>query len=137
SLTFNIVDLPANERPEDALLENRARGAIVIPEHFERDLEHGINTDVQFLIDASDANTANIMRGAGTAITFAFTNGLRSPGPSASGTPIQADIRLWFNPGRESRKYIAPSMLAVGLALFPPLLAALAMSREGEQKTIL
>jgi ABC-2 type transport system permease protein len=28
-------------------------------------------------------------------------------------------------------------MLAVGLALFPPLLAALAMSREGEQKTIL
>jgi ABC-2 type transport system permease protein len=28
-------------------------------------------------------------------------------------------------------------MLAVGLALFPPLLGALAMSREGEQKTIL
>ncbi|HYX43261.1 MAG TPA: ABC transporter permease, partial [Pyrinomonadaceae bacterium] len=28
-------------------------------------------------------------------------------------------------------------VLAVGLSLFPPLLAALAMSREGEQKTIL
>ncbi|MGB8510361.1 MAG: ABC transporter permease [Pyrinomonadaceae bacterium] len=136
SLTFRIVALPAAERPEKALEENRARAAIVIPEHFGRDLERGLNTEVQILIDATDANTANIMRGDATALTQSFIASLRPPGAGAR-PAIKAETRLWFNPGRESRKYIGPGILAVGLALFPPLLAALAMSREGEQKTIL
>jgi len=46
-------------------------------------------------------------------------------------------MRFWFNPGNDSDQYIGPAVFAVGLALFPPLLVALAMSREGEQKTIL
>jgi ABC-2 type transport system permease protein len=46
-------------------------------------------------------------------------------------------MRLWFNPGRETDKYLGPGAMAVVLALFPPLLAALAMSRESERKTIL
>ncbi len=133
SLTFRIVEMPVNEQPEQSLLDNQARGAIIIPKDFGSDLERGQNTEVQFLVDASDANTANIMRGTATAVTQSFVKGLRS----TIILPIKADIRLWFNPGRESDKYIAPSMLAVGLSLFPPLLAALAMSREGEQKTIL
>jgi ABC-2 type transport system permease protein len=137
SLTFRIIELPVNEQPERALLENRARGAIIIPEHFERDLKRGVETEVQFLVDASDANSANIMRGGANAVTQAYIASLRPPGASAGGPPIQPRLRLWFNPGRESNKFIAPGMLAVGLALFPPLLAALAMSREGEQKTIL
>ncbi len=136
SLTFRIVELAANERPERALDENRARGAIIIPRNFERDLRRGGNPEIQWLVDAADANTANVMRGSATAVTQAFVaQELRT---AASARPaVKADLRLWFNPGREARKYIGPSMFAVGLALFPPLLAALAMSREGEQKTIL
>lgn len=138
SLTFRIVPLPVAEKPEKALLENRARAAIIIPKNFERDLKRGSQpAEMQVLIDASDANTANVMRGSANAIVQVFANSLRPSSPAISGVPIRANTRLWFNPGRESRKYIVPSMLAVGLALFPPLLAALAMSREGEQKTIL
>ena len=133
SLTFRLVGLPVDEQPEEALLDNEARGALIIPQHFERDLIRGETTEIQFLVDASDANTANIMRGAANAVTQNFVKTLRSNVIS----PIKANVRLWFNPGRESDKYIAPSMLAVGLSLFPLLLAALAMSREGEQKTIL
>jgi ABC-2 type transport system permease protein len=56
----------------------------------------------------------------------------------ASNRPaIDAQMRFWFNPGHDSDQYIGPAVFAVGLALFPPLLVALAMSREGEQKTIL
>lgn len=136
SLTFRIVDLPVGDQPEKALLENRAKGAIVIPERFERNIKRGVNTEVQFLVDASDANSANIMRGSASAITQAFDATLLPPNAVGS-IPIQPHVRLWFNPGRSSSTNIAPSMLAVGLSLFPPLLAALAMSREGEQKTIL
>lgn len=135
SLTFRIVELPAAEQPEQALLENRARAAIIVPERFERDFERGAAAQIQILIDASDANTANVMRGSANAIVQSFANSLRPS--SANNLPIKAETRLWFNPGNESSKYIAPGMLAVVLALFPPLLAALAMSREGEQRTIL
>jgi ABC-2 type transport system permease protein len=136
SLTFRLVELPVNEQPEQALLENRARAAIIIPEGFARDLQRGRMSEVQILIDASDANTANIMRGAAGAITQSFVAANLPPVKNAN-LPIKVETRLWFNPGRESSRNIAPSMFAVGFALFPPLLAALAMSREGEQKTIL
>lgn len=134
SLTFNVIKLPSGDQPEEMLLEARARAAVIIPQHFERDLVRTGKADTQILVDASDANTANVMRGAATAVVKNFSLTLSS---KKIELPIKLETRLWFNPGRESRKYIVPSMLAVGLALFPPLLAALAMSREGEQKTIL
>src|SRR6202007_2772363 len=39
--------------------------------------------------------------------------------------------------GREPRKFYGPGILVLGLSIFPTVIAALAMSREGEQKTIL
>src|SRR6266545_2583286 len=41
SLTFRLVELPINMKPEQALDENKASGAIIVPEHFERDLQRG------------------------------------------------------------------------------------------------
>jgi ABC-2 type transport system permease protein len=134
SLTFRVVSLPPTMQPDEALDRSLARAAIIIPEHFERDLRRGQNADVQLLVDATDANTANVMRGTMTALTQSFMLQLR---PAGFAPPVRMQTRLWFNPGRESHKFIGPGVLAVGLALFPPLLAALAMSREGEQKTIL
>ena len=134
SLTFRVVPLEAGERPENALEDETAHAAVVIPEGFDRDLRRGLGAEVQWLLDGTDANTANIMRGQASAITQAF-NAQVAP-ESARGAIVPA-VRFWYNPGRDSDKYIGPGIFAVGLALFPPLLAALAMSREGEQKTIL
>ncbi|HKS08771.1 MAG TPA: ABC transporter permease [Pyrinomonadaceae bacterium] len=133
SLTFRIEALAVTEKAESALDNEQARAAIVIPENFESDLKRGKATEVQWLIDGTDANTANIMRGNAASITRAFNNG---NAPSAA-PAISAQMRFWFNPGHDSNQYIGPAIFAVGLALFPPLLVALAMSREGEQKTIL
>jgi ABC-2 type transport system permease protein len=51
--------------------------------------------------------------------------------------PIQTAIRLWFNPGLSSKKFYGPGIFVLGISMFPPLLAALAMAKEGELKTIL
>src|SRR5437016_4244075 len=134
SLSFTIGDLPPDMSPERALDQNVARAALIIPPHFERDLKQGDRVEVQWLIDGTDANTANIMRGKAAAITQSFNAQIR---PAAMQPAIRPQIRYWFNPGREDLKYFGPGVLAFGLALFPPLLAALALSREGELKTIL
>lgn len=136
SLTFQIVALEPDERPEHALDDGKARAAIIIPRDFGRDIERGREADVQILVDATDANTANVMRGYAVAITQSYLASIRPPA-SSGGPAIRARTRLWYNPGRSSDLYIGPGVFAVILALFPPLLAALSMSREGEQKTIL
>jgi ABC-2 type transport system permease protein len=134
SLSFKVSGLPLDTTPERALDHNLARAALIIPPHFERDVRRGRTADLQWLIDGTDANTANVMRGKAAAITQSFIRDIR-PGMPEMG--IQAHIRYWFNPGREDIKYFGPGVLAFGMAMFPTLLAALALSREGELKTIL
>jgi ABC-2 type transport system permease protein len=135
SLTFRVISMPSVGEPEEALLSNRARAAIVIPQNFERDLRRGWNTDVQVQVDATDSNTATLVRGNVTALSQAFVQTLSVP---ARTTPaIQTEARLWFNPGRVAKKFYAPGILVICLSLFPPLFSVMWMAREGEEKTII
>jgi ABC-2 type transport system permease protein len=134
SITFHVVAWPVNSQPEQAFTSNIAHAALIIPEHFGRDMARGLDSPVQLLVDASDANTAKLMAGYSGQIARAFH---ASTSGSSQAEPVQAAIRLWYNPGRSSRKFFAPGIFVLGLSMFPPLLASLAMAKEGEQKTIL
>jgi ABC-2 type transport system permease protein len=133
SLTFHIVYWPPDRQPQAALTSNTARGALIIPEHFGHDMARGSNSSVQLLVDASDANTAKLISGYAGEIINAYDQRM---GPSQPQL-VQAAIRLWYNPGRSSKKFFGPGVFVLGLSMFPPLLAALAMAKESEQKTIL
>jgi ABC-2 type transport system permease protein len=93
-----------------------------------------VETPVQLLVDASDANSAKLTAGYARQVVRAHNE--RISGPSPAG-PVRAAIRHWYNPGLSSKKFYGPGIFVLGLSMFPPLLAALAMSRETEQKTIL
>jgi ABC-2 type transport system permease protein len=134
SVTFHVVAWPSDKEPEDALRASVARAALIIPVHFGRDVARGWNTSVQLLVDATDANTAKLVQGYAGELTRAYA--AKSAG-AQSVQPVNAQVRLWFNPGRESKKFYGPGIFVLGISMFPPLLAALAMSKEGEQKTIL
>jgi ABC-2 type transport system permease protein len=134
SLAFRVNMLPDGIAADRALDGNLARAAIIIPPQFDRKVARGDPAEVQWLIDATDSNTANVMRGKIAAITEAFNHDLHV---TACGSAIQPQLRYWFNPGREDLKYFGPGVLAFGMAIFPTILTALAFSREGELKTIL
>ena len=134
SLSLRVVPWPAGRQAEDALASNTARAVLVVPEHFGRDVARGIDTPVQILVDASDANTAKLAAGYASQITRAYNRG--ASGVERAG-PVQTAIRLWYNPGLSSKKFYGPGIFVLGLSMFPAVLAALAMARETEQKTIL
>lgn len=134
SLTFRIVPWPTDRRPDEALAANAARGVVIIPENFGRDLGRGSNVPVQIIVDGSDGNTAGLLSGYASGVTGAFN--ARRTGGTGRG-PVRAAVRFWYNPGRSSGKFYAPGIFVMGLSMFPPLLATLAMAREGERKTIL
>jgi ABC-2 type transport system permease protein len=133
SITLKVVPWPVDKTAEDALASNAARAVLIIPSHFGRDMARGVNAPVQFLVDASDSNTAKLVSAYAGQITISYNQ----QGGGAQAGPIQTAIRLWFNPGLSSEKFFGPGIFALGLSMFPPLLAALAMAKEGELKTIL
>jgi ABC-2 type transport system permease protein len=133
SITLHVVSWPTDRQPENALRANLARAALIIPPHFGRDMARGTNSTVQLLVDASDSNTAKLVAGYASEITRAYNQTIAANHPQ----PVQAAVRLWYNPGLSSKKFYGPGIFVLGISMFPPLLAALAMARESEQKTIL
>ena len=134
SLTFRVVTLTPATSPETMLNKGRVRAAVIIPEHFARDIRRGRGAEAQVLVDATDGNTARLIRGNASLLTRAFAQDV---GPPLPGGMIETATRLWFNPGRVPRKFYGPGFLVLALSIFPTVLATLAMSREGEQQTIL
>jgi len=134
SISFHVVAWPVDKSAEEALASNAARAVLIIPPHFGRDLARGVQTPVQFMVDASDANTAKLVTGDASLIAAAYNRQLANGSQAA---PVQAAIRLWFNPGLSSKKFYGPGIFVMAISMFPPLLAALAMAKETEQKTIL
>ena len=134
SISLHVVAWPVGRPAEEALTSGTARGVLIIPAHFGRDVARGVDTAVQLLVDASDANTARLTAGYARQIVSAYNQ--RATAGRRSG-PVEAAIRLWYNPGLSSKKFYGPGIFVLGLSMFPPLLAALAMARESEQKTIL
>jgi ABC-2 type transport system permease protein len=134
SNTFFVIPYPVNRQPETAFTTNKARAALIIPEHFGRDIARGAGAPVQMLIDASDSNTAKLVAGYAGEITRAWNVANAGAGQVQ---PVQAAMRFWYNPGRSSKKFYGPGIFVLALSLFPPLLATLATAKEGEQKTIL
>jgi len=133
SITMKVVPWPMDKTAEEALASNAARAVLIIPPHFGRDIARGVNAPVQLLVDASDSNTAKLVSAYADEITISYNQ----QGIGTQAGPIQTAIRLWFNPGLSSEKFFGPGIFALGLSMFPPLLAGLAMAKEGELKTIL
>ncbi len=134
ALSFHIVPWATDKQPEAAFIANRARAALIIPEDFGRRIARGEQAEVQLQIDGSDSNTAQLVSGDAAQIVRAFN---AERGNARQPQPITAAIRLWYNPSRSSQKFYGPGIFVMAMSIFPPLLATLAMAKEGEQKTIL
>src|SRR5579871_1883236 len=134
SISFHVVAWPTDRAPEQALTANAARGVLIIPRNFGHDLARGGSPQTQLLVDATDSNTSRIMQGYSNQVTQNFN---QAAGGAPGGGLVGAQMRLWYNPGRDSPKFYSPGIFVMGISMFPALLAALAMAKEGEQKTIL
>lgn len=131
---FKLVDWPVDAPVVSAIDNGLARALIVIPPDFERQILRGQPVVLQVVIDGTDANNARFLQNSIRATTNAY---IQSAGLAPRSPPVEAQVRLWFNPGRKESLYIVPGVLGVVLWIFPSLLAAIAMVREKERGTIL
>ncbi|HEY9613092.1 ABC transporter permease [Allocoleopsis sp.] len=122
------------QSPVIALDHGIAKAAVIIPPELTRRIKAGKPSEVQVLIDGSDGNNARVIQNSIKATTNFF---VRNSGLHSGTDKVVAHIRFWFNPGRKESLFIVPGVFAIALAIFPAILASIAMVREKEQGTIL
>lgn len=130
---FTPVETKDNS-PIAPLDTGNAIASVVVPPDFSRKIKDNKTVDVQVLVDGSDVNNARIAENSIRATTNFF---VQTQQPQSSPPAVNAEIRLWFNPGGKESLYIVPGAFAVVLWVFPSMLSAIAVVREKEQGTIL
>ncbi len=121
--------------PIAAIDRGLAKATVIIPPNFAKSVKSGQPVIVQALIDGTDVNNARIIRASLRATTQFF---VRSSGlmPVSARPLVNANVRLWFNPGRKESLYIVPGIFGVILWVFPSMLSGIALVKEKEQGTV-
>ena len=115
-----------------ALQRGRIRLAVVIPPRFQEALVRRETPAVQVLLDGTYSVTALIVADYAQSIIGDFPPMTRPQVQS----PLQAEIRVWYNAPLRSVNYVVPGLYGVILMAFPPLLTTLAIVREKETGSI-
>lgn len=140
---FRVVGYAA--RPADldrALDTGRARVALAVPWNFADLLQRGRPAEIQVLVDGSDSLVASTITGYVSGIASSYSNKLalttlrRVSGRTTATVPLDARVRIWYNPELSSTYFIVPGLIATILAMLGALLTSLTVVREREQGTM-
>ena len=109
ALSYEVIPLAPGLRYEPLLDRAEARGAVVIPENFQRDFYAGKTVEVQWVIEGTQLKAAGKVKSGAAGVTNYVMSGIRLPGGSP---PIQPKVRYWFNPGKRGLRTITPRELS-------------------------
>ncbi len=138
---FSIVGQAASyPEIERAIDRRQVMAAVVIPYDFARRIR-GSGSDVQLIVDGTDANTASLAIGYAQGIASSWSldfavQMLRRQGQPPLTMPLDLRPRVWFNEDLESRNYIVPGLIAIVMAVIAALLTSLTIAREWETGTM-
>jgi ABC-2 type transport system permease protein len=119
--------------------------ALAIPNGYAREIDSRRPVRVQVVADGTDSNSTTVALGYATSVIGGYAQDLvvsqaAAPGGAAGGVPrpapIDAQIRVWFNPQLESRFFMIPGVLALILLVVSANLASMAIVREKELGTL-
>jgi ABC-2 type transport system permease protein len=139
SANFVIVDVVTGSQAVEPHLEHgTAWMALTIPVRFGEDVAAGRPTTVQVIADGTDSNSTTVALGYARGVVAGYAQevlGQRLAG-GLRAAPIDADIRVWFNPRLESRDFMVPGIIALLLLVITTNLTAMAIVREREIGTL-
>ncbi|MGA2646548.1 MAG: ABC transporter permease [Candidatus Sulfotelmatobacter sp.] len=131
----------------DSISQARVDAGVVIPYDYARDLHRGHSTTVQFLLNATNANTATISQAYAEGIVQTYNAGLQDMGIHTGLKQVAApeisrrgQVQLMpafiYNPGLIDSWFIATGVFGLLLIMNSSLVASAAMVRERETGTM-
>lgn len=132
---FDIGKYPTSYKEiEREFKTGRIKLAIVLPAHFNEDLQHYNKAHVQLIADASDPNVANTLTNYATAIVMDFqkriTNDRKLP------YTIKTEMKMLYNPELKGAYNFVPGVMAMVLLLVCTMMTAITIVKEKEMGTL-
>ena len=115
--------------------------AVVVSPDFTEQIRKGGTTSVQVIVDATDANSANVAMNYMDALVQGYSQNVQvrwieRRGQRVRGSPIEVAARTWFNEDLESMANIVPGVVAIVMAVVGTFLTSLTIAREWERGTM-
>ena len=138
SENFAVVDsLNSLDAVDTYLDEGEAWMALAIPSGYGEHIRIGQPAVIQLVADGTDANSTNVALGYARALVVGYSRELSAAAGGQIVPPlVSADVRVWFNPGLESRDFMIPGILALLLLVVTTNLSSMAIVREKELGTL-
>ena len=147
---FRTVAVVSRTSELDPLFETgAAQQAVVFEPGFANDLGSGEPAHILIISDTTEPNTGNLVQAYALAVIDGYQRGLpRRSAPTMRGAEAGAkaaavrtvaivpDVRMRFNPTRESSNLFVPGLMAFVLTIISSLMTAISLTREKETGTM-
>lgn len=128
------------ESPEalgEALSAGQLDAGLIIDSDFASKRSKGETTEIQFLVDGVDSNTASIAGGYATRIVNALNKNVRVVNrANTHSAGVRPRISLLYNPGLKNSWFIVTGMIGVLLVMLGIAVSSSAMVKEKEMGTV-
>ena len=114
--------------------EGKIKLAIVLPPHFNEDLQHFNKAQVQLIADASDPNVASTLTNYASAIIMDFQQ--RITGDRKLPYTIDTEMKMLYNPELKGAYNFVPGVMAMVLLLVCTMMTAITIVKEKEMGTM-
>lgn len=119
---------------EGVFREGKIKLAVVLPPHFNDDLQHFNKAQVQLIADASDPNVASTLTNYASAIIKDYqqriTNDRKLP------YTIETEMKMLYNPELKGAYNFVPGVMAMVLLLVCTMMTAITIVKEKEMGTM-
>jgi ABC-2 type transport system permease protein len=131
---FRIVAvLPRIDDVEPLFQRGTAQGAVAFEPGFSERLARGLPARILSVADGTEPNTGSIVQAYVEAVVEAFE---RERGWTQASVRIVPQVRMRFNPTRESSNLFVPGLMAFVLTIVSSLMTAISLTREKETGTM-
>jgi drug efflux transport system permease protein len=128
-----VAVVPRLAALEPLFQRGAAQGAVAFEPGLAEHLARGLPARVLIVSDAAEPNTGSIVQAYARAVVQTFEAEHPTPG---GGLRIVPDIRMRFNPTRESSNLFVPGLMAFVLTIVSSLMTAISLTREKETGTM-
>lgn len=140
---FDLVDnLDSSAQFADRLNRGRVKVILNIPSDFSNDIQKGVRTEVQVVLDGSDPTVASSALTYLNGITADLQRKLvsakmaRYKVKNLGRSPIELRTRIWYNESLRSLNFFIPGLICVILMLISAALTSVIIVSEKEQGTM-
>jgi len=120
----------------EEMMLRKVKAIVTIRPDFARNLNTYPDSDIQVIVDGTDANYARLIQGYLEGVRNKWTEHRAQTGGKLISVPVQVQQRIWFNEEVRSQNYLVPGLIAVIMTLIGAFLTAMVMAREWERGTM-